>query len=818
MTGLAVVVRLFPWRASISPTHVLFIQPDAYYHLRRATIMARNFPFYPTIDRYMAYPFGAECPWPPLYDFAIAAVSLLLGWGDPSDRTIQLVTAFFPPVLAGFSILTVYLLARELFGQRVALVAAFFAVLMPGQLSYSVVGSGDHHVAEVLFSTLHFYLLVKALRQAGLLTPSDAAGGGSIGPPTGEGRGAGTGKTAVLAGAALAAATLIWQGSMVFATLGMSFVGMVLIRHREARDAAAAFRIGSTSAVTAAAIVAAGRGIIPPATGQTVFGFGFFSWFQPVYLLALAAALSSVYLLVRSRAVKQWTPGRLAVGAGVVLLSVAGVALAVPPFRQNLVDAFAFVARKHPYLASINEFQPLYDRFPWQGTIDLRLVYDLLYMSGFLIPLLLCVRILAGARKRGVRNSDLFFLVWTVVLGILTLQQRRWSNAYSANMAVGIGVLVVAFLDRTRVGQRLLTEFLQWRMETGKATEAPGFFWRAVAYSRRFPKAFTVFAATIFFIPYYIFVFSLVFPSQPVMGEDAYNSLVWIRLNTPETSHLWNPTRTPEYSILAPWDLGHYLQYISRRPTVANNFGYQLRGEGLDDSVRYLLMEEEKDVAALCERRGVRYIVATDVFGGMDSMGPIAGVDFVRDFMVPSELPGHPGGAIPFPSERYYRLVSQRMYMFDSSATPDSPGLSHFRLIFESRNGSGAPYLPPGTKICKVFEKVRGATVSGRATPGMPVSVSVRMMTNFDRFFDYVALARADEKGTFRAVVPYASEGTGYPVRAVSQYLAMTEKEAVFFAVTEQDVTEGREVRIKLKGKGKAADHPAVAGPPPARP
>jgi len=811
MSVLAVVVRLFPWRASISKLHVLFIQPDAYYHLRRATIMARNFPFYPTIDRYMAYPYGAECPWPPLYDFAIACASLLFGLGDPSDRTIQLVTAFFPPLLAGCSIPAVYLLARELFGRRVALVAAFFAVLMPGQLSYSVVGSGDHHVAEVLFATLYFYFVAKALRQAGLCAPMDAAGEPGA-PPAAEGP-AKSLKSAVLAGVSLAAATLIWQGSMVFATVGMVLVGLVLARRAGKAALDAAFRIGLASAGTAAAIVAAARGAIPPATGQTVFGFGFFSWFQPAYIAALAAALTLVYLFVRRQSARPWSAGRLAAGVGAVVLGAAGAALAVPALRRNLADALGFVTRKDPYLASINEFQPLFDRFPWEGTVDLKLVYDLLYMFGFLIPLVLCARMIAAARKRGIRTPELFFIVWTVVFGALTLEQKRWSNVYSANMAVAIGAFVVAFLDRTRVGQKVLTEFLEWRLETGKTAEAPGFLWRAVAYSRRFPKAFTVAAATLFFIPYYLFVFSLVLPTRIVMSADAYNSFVWIRLNTPGTSFLWNPVRTPEYSILAPWDMGHYLQYISGRPTVANNFGYQLGGGGLEDSVRYILMEDEKDVAALCERRGVKFIVGTDVFGGMESMAPIVGVDFVRDFMEPYAVPGHPGGAIPVPGPRYYRLASQRMYMFDGSATPDSPAISRFRLIFESRNGSGAPYLPPDTKYCKVFEKVPGATISGRATPGLPVSVSVRMMTNFDRQFDYVSLTKVDERGSFRLVVPYASQGTRYPVRAVSPYLAMTEKEAVFFPVDEKDVAEGREVRVNLKGKGFAAgDHPAVGG------
>lgn len=805
---LAALVRFLPWKASIAKNHVLFIQPDAYYHLRRATIITKNFPLYPTIDTYMAYPFGAEPPWPPLYDFAIAVLSLIAGLGNPSERTLMLVTAFLPPVLAGLTVVPVFLLARELFGRRVAIVAAFFAVMMPGQLSYSAVGSGDHHVAELLFFTLYVYLLLKSLRFSGAILPRDPDGDETHRE---AGEAGGPDRSALLSGVCLAAATLVWQGSMVFATLGTAYLGILLVREGEAAVRRATLRAGLLSLLCAAAIVAAGRAAIPPATEQTVFGFGFFSWFQPFYLAVLGIALAALAAFSDAVRRKGWTPAQAAGGAGVLVLFLAGAAVLVPPLRRNLVAAAEFVLRKHPYLQSINEFQPLIDRFPWRGVLDLPFLFDALYLLGFLIPLLICGRILWKARGRGIGDRELFFLLWSALFGFLTMEQKRWSNVYSANMAVGIGVFVVSVLDRTRIGQKALSDFLDWRLETGRTEKYGGAFSRIVAYSRRFPKVFTGILVVVLFIPYYLTVLAMATPREIVMNPDFYNSFVWIRLNTPPTVSPWKPTEKPEYAILASWDLGHYLQFISERPTVANNFGYQLRGEGLEDSVRMYLYDDEKEVLDLCDRRGVKFLLLSDVFGGMDTMAPIVGVDFVKEFTEPVTPPGHPWGGFRIPSPRYYALPYMRMYAFDGSATPDAKAIERFRLVFESKNGSGADHLPPGTKYVKLFEKVAGARIAGKATPGLPVTVSVRMLSNFDRPFDYLALTTADRKGNFKVTVPYASAGTTYPVRAASFYLALTEKEAVFFQVEEKDVVEGREVRIDLrKGGLPAGKHPAV--------
>lgn len=93
---LSLAVRLVPWREFFVDGELLFFQNDAYYHLRRATLFLHNFPRIPVLDTYMAYPYGAECPWPPVYDMVLAAISWVIGWGSPTDGVIRAVAALLP--------------------------------------------------------------------------------------------------------------------------------------------------------------------------------------------------------------------------------------------------------------------------------------------------------------------------------------------------------------------------------------------------------------------------------------------------------------------------------------------------------------------------------------------------------------------------------------------------------------------------------------------------------------------------------------------------------------------------------------------------
>jgi len=791
MSLMALAVRLLPWRYAVLERNIIFGQPDGYYHLRRATIIARNFPHLPGIDWYMAYPYGAEAPWPPLYDYFIGIVSLLFGLGHPSDRTLMLVTTFLPPVTAMLTVVPVYLLARRLGGETTGKIAAFFAVVMPGQVTYSLIGSGDHHTAEVLLLVLYYLFLLKE---------SDTSPGRVW-----------TAKSFPWSGLFLGIAILVWQGSVVFATVSAGSLSLWLLvrslRGEAVEESGALVRSFSASTAAAILIVSAGRLVFPSETAQTRFDFGFFSWFQPVYLLVLLLAVGSLYGVLYGM---ERNRERRVISRRVLLLTVAAL-LAVPvasiplapDFWGNILRGVQFILKKNDYLKSINEFQPLFSGSIWPGAVTLRFLLDMLYFGSFFLPPVMAARnaVFAWRRKEG-EYPAVFFLLWTVCFWLLTLEQKRWGNAYSANMAIGIGMFFSLLLEKNRSVQSAIRDFREWRREkasdsTGAMAPPAGFLSRIFLYSRKTPWVGSLLLFVVFLAPYYYFVKELyVAPARPIT-PDIYNSLIWLRENTPPTSTPWNPRTKPEYGVLAEWDLGHWIQYIAERPTVVNNFGYQLRGNGLEDWLRFEFAATEDEAVAICRKRGVRYIFAMDTFYLMETLPKLIGIDFEKEYHS-----SKPYGHIPMPAEKFYRRVAGRMYYFDGSRTQYGEGLSHFRLVFESKNPSGFPHQPEGTKEVKVYEVVNGARIRGLARPGERVVIACRLVTNFDRQFDYETVAVCDDRGRFEGVVPYSSADNNIAVTPAGPYVAYTESAAGFFQVGNRDVEEGREIFIDLKHQG----------------
>jgi asparagine N-glycosylation enzyme membrane subunit Stt3 len=74
--GLAFAVRALPRQRVFAGDDVLFFGNDAFYHLRRIVYSVVRFPDLLDFDLYINYPHGAKPIWPPLFDWAVALVSL----------------------------------------------------------------------------------------------------------------------------------------------------------------------------------------------------------------------------------------------------------------------------------------------------------------------------------------------------------------------------------------------------------------------------------------------------------------------------------------------------------------------------------------------------------------------------------------------------------------------------------------------------------------------------------------------------------------------------------------------------------------------
>lgn len=229
------------------------------------------------------------------------------------------------------------------------------------------------------------------------------------------------------------------------------------------------------------------------------------------------------------------------------------------------------------------------------------------------------------------------------------------------------------------------------------------------------------------------------------------------------------------------WDYGNWILYISQRPVVANNFQ-----TGIDDAAHFLTEPDEKAANEILDKRRVRYVITDAQMLKLKfmSIATLAGKK-------PEDYYGTPEGApirsVNNENRNFFATMLSRLHVFDGN------GLSHYCLIYESKTTA---IKSPDIKYIKIFEYVPGAKISGKASDG-DVKVTVSIMTNQDRTFVYTQQVTA-VNGRYEIKVPYSTQGGKYGTMPVSDYIIQNANTAKAVSVSENDVREGRELRVDL--------------------
>ncbi|MEY8197741.1 MAG: STT3 domain-containing protein, partial [Colwellia sp.] len=122
---------------------------DAYYHLRQAKYIVKNYPQIQRWDSGSHYPKRLKNRATGLFAFSVASISILLYSSDANTDEIAAVAAWFPPVLHIISMLFLYFLTVKLLNKRAGLLAILLFAIYPGNtLDRSILGFADHHVME----------------------------------------------------------------------------------------------------------------------------------------------------------------------------------------------------------------------------------------------------------------------------------------------------------------------------------------------------------------------------------------------------------------------------------------------------------------------------------------------------------------------------------------------------------------------------------------------------------------------------------------------------------------------------------------------
>jgi asparagine N-glycosylation enzyme membrane subunit Stt3 len=241
---------------------------------------------------------------------------------------------------------------------------------------------------------------------------------------------------------------------------------------------------------------------------------------------------------------------------------------------------------------------------------------------------------------------------------------------------------------------------------------------------------------------------------------------IWMSRRTPATAGWLDPAQRPGYGVLGPWEIGHILQYVARRPTVVDNFGDDL-GEAGFERARAYFASEEPAASQILDELGVRYVVA-------QREPPFLG---------------------PAPDERsmfaslYYFDASAREAGEGSLAGRELPALERHRLVYEST--LQLALAPDAPAFYKVFEHVAGARVEGLAPPHTRVDASLALRTNRGRELVTRSSTRADAEGRYRLRLPYSNRDEPPSVRTAPAWELACENERATLVVEERQVRSG---------------------------
>jgi len=687
---------------------------DSAYHARLALYAFVNFPSVLDFDPYIAFPDGAPVPLPPLFDWTLAAVAHLFGH-DPA--TFERVAAFASPVLGALGVLPVYALGRMLAGHGVGLGAGALFAVLPAITDSSRIGNIDHHAWVTTLAVTHLALIATlAARDA---TPRTLAW-------------ASAGLLFTRAGLALS-----WSGSLLYLGLGDATILLVgLLLGRRAVLAGQALGAGLAAALLVPWLATSATPLGGVLSTTTL------SWIHVLALLGIAF-VSGVLVLLHGSGSQAGVGQRLALAAVLCCGGLGVLLVALPDARDALESALPFFARSDGWGHANLEQRPLF-RLARDG-IDASLAQRRWGWLVYALPFA-WLATLARARADRVRGPALCVAGWMAALGPLAILQERFGRDFAPTAAVGLALL---FDDLAAPLRRRVPAALA---DAAAVLLACALLWPALAESEW---------------PHLVRIGSLLRGEVPANAPprlSARASLVRfareIRAATPETGGYFDPTRPPEYAILAQPSYGHVLHYFARRPTPANNLGPYLDLAKFRAVRRAYAERSEPEVIAIAESLGARYVLTS--------------------YATARKGPG----------------FLKRLHRGDLR---DGESSERLRLRIEGPAGGallGDLRRPPaGVPAYQLYEVVRGALLEVPAPAGSEVHAETTVLTSLGRRLAFRAAARSESDGWARLRVPYADRSQAES-RALEPYRIHVGERVFRASVSDADVREGATLRV----------------------
>jgi dolichyl-diphosphooligosaccharide--protein glycosyltransferase len=677
--GLALVLRMIP-AFFINDNGFLYIyDTDSWYTLRQIEVMVKDFPLYNWFDPMTAFPEGKVIDWGPLYPFIAATFSLITG--STTHSGIIFASGWVGPLMAAVMIPVMYLLGKTVGDGKVGIIAAgLVSVVSIQYFSLSSYGWVDHHSAEILFSTLFFlsYLYTLVYLKSHPVDRNDQKSfifPFSLCVLTGilYFLGLLSSPTVVLALVVVAIYTFFQMvldyfsghpsGYLLLQNIGMLGISIVFL-----------FLFG----------------IKQPGVSLTQYSIGLV--YVSCALIGETVLLYTVSLLSRG---KKW----LFIGC-VIVFALMGIFLlqSVPLLQSVLGQAAGLLFGFSAFSVGVIETLPWTLSAAWENFS----VALILMTVGFLV---LGYRVF---QKR--TNESVFLLVWSVVMLLLTIRFQRFVYFFTVNVVL-LSAICIAEPFRWKdnnIINYLKTVFFRYFDRSISPTEAennpskkpvpkkekkniPKRTDRSpVQFSDRL-KDLAVISILILTIGLFAtsinadIQFGLSTPYREI-SPDWIESLEWLQENTPPTGIDYYKQYdmqgfsypSQSYGVMAVWDAGHWITFISHRIPITNPFQDNLAGP--KGTAAFFLSTNESKADTILEDFGGKYVI-TDSNMAVDSFtnlvpwqgGSVDISPYIKWFVKPDPTDSSRLLKVHRFDNGYFQTMVVRLHSFDGSmALPET--------------------------------------------------------------------------------------------------------------------------------------------------
>lgn len=657
--GISLYIRIaLPYDHIFVNGTVWFNGVDPWWHMRMVDNLLAHFPHHISFDPYYYFPNGLPAPSAFLFDFVIAGTIKLVSFGSPSQHTIDAVGAYIPAILGTLTVIPVYFIGKELFNRWVGLLGAALVAILPGEfLNRSLLGFTDYHVAEALLTTATMLFLILAIKRArdkemsfSHLISRDWS---TIARPL---------VYTLLAGVFLGMYFLTWGGALLFVFI--IFVYLVIqfiVDHLRGKSTDYLCIIGSLSFLIATVMLLPflGQGSV-----ETLYRISL-----PIAVLA-PLALSGISRLMVSKGMK---PGYYPLA----LLGLAGAGFAafyaINPSLVGTMFGYFGVFSPGGTLLTVVEAQRL----------TLNIAWTYFATSFFILFISLGMLIYAAIKEKSADKN--LFLVWSIIMLIAALGQRRWSYYFAVNVALLVGYFSWRVLDFAGLRELLaapkemvkVTKKLK-RRKKARVKQKPSVQPRAA-----WPRV-TLAGIAIFFLVFFPnFGHVKALATAPTLIDQGwYSSLLWLRDNSSEPAdpnfyyELYQAPPPGEnytypetaYSVLSWWDYGDWIVRVARRMNTCARGPSETAATLI---APFLIAQDEDSANEIMDKLGSKYVISDNQMpvGKFYAFVIFAGEsadNFSETYYVPT------GNATLQPVNlfhpAYYRSMVVRLYNFDGKA------------------------------------------------------------------------------------------------------------------------------------------------------